>query len=44
MTNKWQDVKQFFKRVKYVNWVIYVALILISYQFMYPLLRMIMTS
>jgi len=44
MTGKLRYVKQFFKRAKYVNVVIYVALILISYQFMYPLLRMIMTS
>ena len=32
------------KRVNYGNIVVYVALILISYQFMYPILRMIMTS
>jgi len=44
MTGKLKDVKQFLKKIKYVNLVIYVALILISYQFMYPLLRMIMTS
>ena len=44
MKNKLQAVKQFFKRIKYENLVIYSALILISYQFMYPLLRMIMTS
>ena len=44
MINKMQAVKQFLKRIKWVNLFIYVALILISYQFMYPLLRMIMTS
>ena len=44
MIEKLQNIKHFFKRIKYVNFVIYAALILISYQFMYPLLRMIMTS
>ncbi|MCL2127802.1 MAG: carbohydrate ABC transporter permease [Treponema sp.] len=44
MANKLPAAKRFLKRVKYVNLVIYIALILISYQFMYPLLRMVMTS
>jgi len=44
ITDKLQDIKQFLKRIRYVNVAIYAALILISYQFMYPLLRMIMTS
>jgi len=33
-----------FRKINIKNFAIYVALILISYQFMYPLLRMIMTS
>jgi multiple sugar transport system permease protein len=37
-------VIRFFKKFDYLSLVIYVALTLISYQFMYPLLRMIMTS
>jgi multiple sugar transport system permease protein len=44
ITDKLQTAKQFMKKIKYVNLFIYIALILISYQFMYPLLRMIMTS
>jgi len=44
MAGKLNEIKIFLKRVNFANLVIYVALILISYQFMYPLLRMIMTS
>jgi multiple sugar transport system permease protein len=44
MVNKLKPVIIFFKRLNYFNLVIYTALILISYQFLYPLLRMIMTS
>jgi multiple sugar transport system permease protein len=44
MTNKLQNIKRFLKHAKVAKLVIYAALILISYQFMYPLLRMVMTS
>jgi multiple sugar transport system permease protein len=44
MTNKLQPVIRFIRKINILNLVIYAALILISYQFMYPLLRMIMTS
>jgi len=44
MANKIKPVMRFFKRLNYFNLVIYTALILISYQFVYPLLRMMMTS
>ncbi len=40
-------IKKIWKRVRkwnFANFVVYIALILISYQFMYPLIRMIMTS
>ena len=44
VADKLRTVKQCMKRIKYGNLVIYIALVLISYQFMYPLLRMLMTS
>jgi len=51
LSNKLQNTKQSFRQIKNAKWAsklwmvwIYVALILISYQFLYPLLRMIMTS
>jgi len=44
MEKKIKPVIRFLKQLNYLNLVIYVALVLISYQFIYPLLRMIMTS
>ena len=44
MKKKLQSILLFLKKIKFFNLVIYAALILISYQFLYPLLRMIMTS
>ncbi|MCL2043063.1 MAG: carbohydrate ABC transporter permease [Treponema sp.] len=44
MTNKLLTVRQMLKRKKYLNLALYAVLILISYQFMYPLLRMITIS
>jgi multiple sugar transport system permease protein len=44
MLNKLKPFLRFLKKIKYLNLMIYTALILISYQFLYPLLRMIMTS
>jgi multiple sugar transport system permease protein len=41
---KMAPVMRFLKQKKYLNFLIYIALILVSYQFMYPLLRMFMTS
>jgi len=44
MKEKIKAVIKFLKKINFAHLVIYTALILISYQFMYPLLRMIMTS
>jgi multiple sugar transport system permease protein len=44
MEKKYKPIVKFLRRINYFNLAIYVALTLISYQFMYPLLRMIMTS
>jgi len=44
MLKKLQPAIHFLKRINYKNLVIYTALILISYQFLYPLLRMLMTA
>jgi multiple sugar transport system permease protein len=44
VTNKLQAAIKFLKRINIFFMAIYAALILISYQFMYPLLRMIMTA
>jgi len=44
MKDKLKAAVKFLKRINFARLVIYAALILISYQFMYPLLRMIMTS
>ena len=35
---------QKFRHIDYTNWAVYVVLILISYQFMYPMLRMLTMS
>jgi len=44
MKNKLKQSLQKIKTINFKNIFIYIALILISYQFLYPLLRMLMTS